>query len=73
MVMKCKNATTLLDQMLHQDNRSLGIDVRLSYYIQIAEGMAYLHEHDFIHGFLQAKGIYLTSNDTVSETYHIVF
>ena len=65
MVMDCQSQTTLLDHMLHGTDETLDINTRLMYYIQIAEGMAYLHKNDFIHGCLQAKGIYITPNDTV--------
>jgi len=42
-------------------------DVRLSYYMQIADGMTYLHQQHFIHGCLQAKFVYIAANNRVSK------
>jgi len=72
MVMDCRSSTTLLEHMRYKNNNSLKFDTRLSYYKQIAKGMAYLHQCHFIHGFLQAKGIYVTCNDFVSVTNHFL-
>ena len=72
MVMDCRSTTTLLELMRYKNHKSLTLDTRLTYYIQIAKGMAYLHQCNFIHGFLQAKGIYVTSNDWVSVTNHFL-
>ena len=72
MVMDCRSSTTLLEHMRYKKHTSLRLETRLSYYKQIANGMAYLHQCNFIHGFLQAKGIYVTSNDWVSVTNHFL-
>ncbi|KAI0216764.1 hypothetical protein LSAT2_031267 [Lamellibrachia satsuma] len=58
MLMDCTSTMTLLELML----QSSYVEDRFSYYRQIAEGMAYLHKHNFIHGCLQAKFIYVTPN-----------
>ena len=72
MVMDCRSTTTLLELMRYKNHKSLTLDTRLSYYKQSGEGMAYLHQRKFIHGFLQAKGIYVTSDNRVSVTNHFL-
>ena len=62
MLVDCTSTMTLLELML----KSSYVEDRFSYYRQIAEGMAYLHERNFIHGCLQAKFIYVTPNGRVS-------
>ena len=67
MLMDCLSDDTLLALM----TRSEHLESRFSYYEQIADGMAYLHDRHFIHGCLQAKFIYVTPNGRVSsKLYH---
>ena len=67
MLVDCSSDDTLLDLM----RKSEHVESRFSYYEQIADGMAYLHERHFIHGCLQAKFIYVTPNGRVSsKLYH---
>ncbi|KAK2147512.1 hypothetical protein NP493_3434g00001 [Ridgeia piscesae] len=58
MLMDCLSDDTLLALV----TRSEHLESRFSYYEQIADGMAYLHDRHFIHGCLQAKFIYVTPN-----------
>ena len=48
-----------LRQMLDDNDRVLGLDVRLSLALQVAEGMTYLHNQNIIHRDLKSLNIFV--------------